>query len=199
VRCISQFHIPQNTADAGAEVYSSLKYGQTSATITCFYYEGQDMKKLCVCILIVVIILGGAAFAAYRLFLVPPTELEVYILLERWKAATEAGDWDAVWALMGQPSTKVEAPSPHSSDGSKATFIEERQTYHPGLLRCVRIGEKPMKRMTHVDDMYTFQVTVDIDYVDSDSGAIVDTETLRFYVTKRNGRLGIWDFEPPNW
>lgn len=160
------------------------------------------MKKLHICIVLIaliVIILGGAAFAAYRLFLVPPTELEAYILLERWKAATEAGDWDAVWVLMGQPSTKVEVSSSHSSSGDKTVFIKERQTYRPGLLRRVRIGEKPMKRMTHVDDMYTFQVTVDIDYVDSDSGAIVDTETLRFYVTKRNGRLGIWGFEPPNW
>jgi hypothetical protein len=171
-----------------------------SATTTHFhFYEDQNMKKLYVCIVLIVIILGGAAFAAYRLFLAPPTELEVYVLLERWKVATEASDWDAVWSLMGRPSTKVEAPSLHPDSENKALFIDERQAYRPDLLRRVRIGEKAIKRMTHVDDIYTFWVTVDIDYVDSDSGAIVDTETLRFYVTKRDGRLGIWGFEPSNW
>ena len=171
-----------------------------SATLTRFNFrEDQNMKKLCVCIVLIVIILGGAVFAAYRLFLAPPTELEVYVLLERWKVATEASDWGTAWSLMGRPSTKVEAPSLHSDSENKTLFIDERQTCRPNLLRRVRIGEKPIKRMTHVDDIYTFQITVGIDYLDSDSGTIVDTETLRFYVTKRDGRLGIWGFEPPNW
>jgi hypothetical protein len=157
------------------------------------------MKKLYICVLLTLIILGGAAFAAYRLFLAPPTELEVYALLEQWKVATEAGDWGTVWALMGWPSAKVDASSLHLGRGDRMLFIDERQTCRPGLSRRVRIDEKSIKRMTHVDDPYTFLIAVDIDYVNPQSGAIVGTEPLRFYVTKRAGRFGIWGFDPPNW
>ena len=140
------------------------------------------------------------ALVAYRFFLAPPTSLDAYVLLKRWKIATEAGDWDTVWSLMGLPSSKIESSSWHSIySEEKGCFIAERQTSHPGVSRRVRIGEKPMKRMTHVDDPYTFWVTVDIDYVDPQSGVVMSTESLSFYITKRLGRLGIWGFNPPDW
>jgi len=157
------------------------------------------MSKLRIRIALIVIAIGGVAFGAYQ-FLAPPTSLAARILLERWKVATEAGDWNTVWSLMGPPSSKIEPFSwrpNYSEEGS--IFINERQASRPGVLRRVRVSEQSIGRMTHVDDPYTFWITVDIDYVDPQSGEMLSTEPLRFYITKRAGKLGIWGFDTPDW
>jgi hypothetical protein len=156
------------------------------------------MKRSCTRILLVLVI-GIVAFMVYW-FIAPPTQLEARIFFRRWQSATEAGDWDAVWSLMGPPSSGIEPSTWHPNySEEKSSFIRERQASRPGVLRRVRADGQLVRRMTHVDDPYTFLVTVHIDYIDPQLNTVTSGKPLQFYITKEAGRLGIWGFDAPDW
>lgn len=130
--------------------------------------------------------------------LAPPTEAEVFQRFGQWRQATEVGDWQTVWTMLGPPSTMTE---PHlwrpNYREDQSGFIHERQASYANMQRHVRLNV--LRRMTHVDDHSTFIVDVDIDYTLPGSREIQTTNDLFFYLTKRDGRIGIWGFSTPVW
>ncbi len=130
--------------------------------------------------------------------LAPSGEGEARRHVEQWRIATEAGDWQAVWSLLGPPSSKQE---PHSWRPNYREdlhgFVYERHASYPNLRR--RVWLQGLHRMTNVDDPYTFMAMVCIDYVDTQERVVRTRDGLFFYLTKRDGKIGIWGFNTRNW
>ena len=144
---------------------------------------------------IVLVMIGSCALLFWWQ---PPTEVEMQNHYTRWEHATETGDWETVWGMLSLPmpyGRSEEGPHPPLPD--LATFERERQRYGAGLQR--EVERITFKRLTHNDDPYTYIIMVDIDYFDSEAHAVVKTERVRFYLTCREGQMGIWGFSTNKW
>jgi hypothetical protein len=140
------------------------------------------------------LILGICVFVAMSL---PPTEDEIRDRFDTWRRAVETADWDTVWSMIDTRSTSHSRLERLSVITNKAAFIRERQTSYPGLKRQMRLTG--IHRMTHVDDPYTFWLTVDIDYIAPESGEVRETRTFRFYATGHSGQVWLRDVNEQPW